>query len=159
MHMVCHFRFDMHHNTFFNFPCISTIQICVEIPHEPWNIAHSIPKSDLLFTSISFQNKQKSNMGEFCGGRPMSCVLSPQNWQKNKLQSSKMRRVWVVNDTNNTFFIRYGYQTVKKKETGTFNIPYTDMHAYLLICLSFNFYCQIQQSYKFNQMRWKKSSQ
>ena len=67
---------------FYNFRYLSMIQIWVEIPHEPWNMAQSIQKCDLPFIRPVFKANKNPIWGEFCWGRPMPCVFSPQNWQK-----------------------------------------------------------------------------
>ena len=65
---------------FFDFQYGSTIQIWLEIAHEPRNIAQFIQKCDLLFHRLVLKS-HKNPIWNFFLGRLMSCVFLPENWQ------------------------------------------------------------------------------
>ena len=157
LHIVCDFRFDTYHDTFFWFSIRIndtnllgnswwTVVYCPVHPKMwsaftlnssqiyqksnmggillsktnifcifPWELVkknQNHQKWDVIFTSTSFQSKWKSNMGEvLLKNTNVLCIFAPE-LAKKQLKSSKTRRVWVVNDTNDTFSIRFGYQTI-----------------------------------------------
>ena len=104
LHIVWDFRFDTYHNTFFDFWYVSTIQIYVEIPQEPRNIAQSIQKHDLPLYQPVLESNKNPIRGYFCWGIPVSRVFTPENWQNTTKIIKKMRRVMGVEHSNDMFF-------------------------------------------------------
>ena len=76
------------------------IQIWVEIPHEPRNIAQSIKKC-LVLTLTSFLIARKSNMwGVLFRQSSVLCIYTRELEEKKQPKSSKMRQETGANDLN-----------------------------------------------------------
>ena len=114
MHIVCHFRFDMYHDTFFQF------SMRINDTNLHWKflvnngISPSVSKNVIYFYIDLFSNCTKFPIWGNFVEEDQCLVYFRLRIGKEHLKSSKMRRVGGVNDSINTFSIRYGYRLMEK---------------------------------------------
>ena len=115
-YIVRYFRFDTYHDIFCTFSIhINNTNLS---GNSSWTMEYR-PVHPKMWSTINllwpvFKASENPIWMEFSWGRPMSVYFRLRIGKKKQLKSSKTSRSWVVNDTNDTFSIRFGYQTVSK---------------------------------------------